>query len=164
VVRIERLVPAPWNPNKQSEKAFDNLVANIQQSGFDESTEVVPLDADHEEMREKYLTADQAADGELYYLIVGGHHRLEAAKVLDMELVDEAAGEIQSVDDLSRLLNELFSKHGDTLEHSYMCFDLARRLTASCRRSASRTISLRDRPVRAARRSSCFSNSGRDES
>ncbi len=33
-------------------------------------------------------------------------------------------------------------------------------LTASCRRSASRTISLRDRPVRAARRSSCFSNSG----
>jgi hypothetical protein len=201
-VHVDRLVPAPWNPNKQSERVFNNLVRNIQETGFKEAVEVVPLDDAHAEMREKYLTKEQAESGDLYYLIVGGHHRWEAAKVLDMEVIpvvrkpefdedtvkfqnvrmnmlrgkidaqkftdlydemadkygeelakeqmalvdekefknlyknirdelpeemqkklDEAANEIQNVDDLSRLLNELFSKHGDTLEHSYMVFD-----------------------------------------
>jgi hypothetical protein len=201
-IRTDRLIPVAWNPNKQNDKTFNNLVENIQLTGFDEAIEVVPLDEAHEAMRQKYLTPDQAASGELYYLIVGGHHRWEAAKVLDMEFVpvvikhgydedmvkfqnvrknmlrgkidpvrftqlydemsdkygeelvkeqmallddrelknlvirikddlppelrdkiDDARDDIKSVDDLSRILNELFSKYGDTLQHSYMVFD-----------------------------------------
>lgn len=202
--RVDRLVPAPWNPNKQNDKTFNNLVDNIQTTGFDEAIEIVPLDNDHADMRQKYLTPEQyelAVQGEVFGFIVGGHHRWEAAKVLDMEVVpvvvkneydedmvkfqnvrknllkgkldpikftqlydemsekygeelvkeqmallderlmkelvvrvreelppelqrkmEEAKDEIRTVDDLSRILNELFSKYGDTLEYSYMVF------------------------------------------
>lgn len=36
--------------------------------------------------------------------------------------LDEAKDEIKTVDDLSRVLNELFSKHGDTLPYNFMVF------------------------------------------
>jgi len=48
------------------------------------------------------------------------------AKALPKELQDsfkEAAKEIKTVDGLAKLLNELFTKHGDTLPYGYMIFD-----------------------------------------
>ena len=54
----------------------------------------------------------------------------QTAKMLpDKELQEkfkEAAQEIKTVDGLSKLLNEMFTKYGDTLPHGYMIFDYAR--------------------------------------
>ncbi|MEW6613920.1 MAG: ParB N-terminal domain-containing protein [Thermodesulfobacteriota bacterium] len=36
--------------------------------------------------------------------------------------LDKAKNEIKTVDDLSNIVNELFTKHGDTLDRSYMIF------------------------------------------
>jgi len=36
---------------------------------------------------------------------------------------EQAAKDIQTIDDLSRVLNELFATHGDTLPHAYMIVD-----------------------------------------
>jgi len=53
----------------------------------------------------------------------------QTAKMLpDKELQEkfkEAAQEIKTVDGLSKLLNEMFTKYGDTLPHGYMIFDYA---------------------------------------
>jgi len=38
------------------------------------------------------------------------------------EDLDKARGEVKTVDDLSRILNELFSKYGDTLDYNFMVF------------------------------------------
>ena len=38
------------------------------------------------------------------------------------EKLEEAKDEIKTVDDLSRVLNELFTKYGDTLDNDYMVF------------------------------------------
>jgi len=52
---------------------------------------------------------------------------VQTAKMLpDKELQEkfkEAAQEIKTVDGLSKLLNEMFTKYGDTLPHGYMIFD-----------------------------------------
>lgn len=45
----------------------------------------------------------------------------ELPKELQKKLQD-AKGEIKNVDDLSRILNEMFSKYGDTLKNNYMVF------------------------------------------
>jgi hypothetical protein len=201
----ERLIPAPWNPNKMSQRKFKRLVASVQEDGFAEPALVVPAEGI---LREKYLTPEQMAGGGDWWFIVGGHHRWEAARLLampkipcaiktgwteddiklrnvkmntlrgsmdpekftklymdvaerhgeefiksQMGLVEDAefkrlmrdvtdglpreakravqeradAGDIHSVDDLSRILNELFDKHGDTLELSYLVFDFGGR-------------------------------------
>ena len=41
------------------------------------------------------------------------------------EKFKEAAAEIKTIDGLSKLLNEMFSKYGDTLPYGYMIFDHA---------------------------------------
>lgn len=197
------LVPAPWNPNKQNDRVFKNLVDAIRQVGFLEPVVIAPVPEDN---WQDYLTEDQYAEGiERFRLIVGGKHRWDAANVLDMpevpivfkedfdedlvklqnmrlnmlrgkidpakfqslfmDLVEkgysdellreqmglveeqafqslvkdikedlppelrkkvesaEEAGDIETVDDLQRLLNELLSKHGDTLPYDYLIFD-----------------------------------------
>jgi hypothetical protein len=86
LVPTDRLIPCDWNPNRQSDRVFRSLIDNIRDSGFDQAIEVVPIDEAHEDLR-AYLSEAQLSSGELFYLIVGGHHRWEAAKVLDMGVV-----------------------------------------------------------------------------
>lgn len=197
-----RLVACAWNPNKQNDRTFKNLVDAILQVGFLEPIIVAPIPQGRES---EYLTEEQAEEGaERFRLIIGGKHRWDAANVLDMkevpivetdfdedmakiqnvrlntlkgkldpekfqrlylEMLDKGYGDavlkdqmglveekgfkdlmrgikqdlppdlrdkveraeeeggIQSVDDLNRLLNELLSKHGDTLPYNYLIFD-----------------------------------------
>lgn len=198
---VHKLVPAPWNPNSQSGKVFNNLVEAILEHGFLEPIIVAPIPADN---AGEYLTQEQIEEGpETFRLIVGGKHRWDAATVLDMSevpvifkedftedvvklqnmrlnmlrgkidperfqklyfelqekgyeeeilqaqmgLVEESAlkgllkdiksdlpkemrdkledveGDIETMDDLDRVLNELMSKHGDTLPYDYIIFD-----------------------------------------
>lgn len=198
VIPVDRCVIAPWNPNKQSDKTFNSLVENIREEGFVETVRAALMTP---ELRRKYLTPEQDAIEGAWYLIIGGAHRLDAARLLDMEglpavvsenydedrikfqnvrmnalkgkidpakftglymemverygeelvaesmgltdkrelesmilkvrnelppdmqkKMDEAKDEIQTVDDLSRVLNELFSKYGDTIPLSFLVF------------------------------------------
>jgi ParB/RepB/Spo0J family partition protein len=179
---ITKVKPNEWNPNTQTESVFNALTENIQEIGMTEPIMVKPEE-----------------DGT--FLLVSGHHRWEACKVLGhteipayvmedfdedaakfqtvrmnmlkgkldpvkftklfddmadkygkdltkqmMALVDEKAfqnlyvnvkkelpkelrdkmdkarGDMKTVDDLSRILNEMFSKYGDTLKHNFMVF------------------------------------------
>lgn len=59
---------------------------------------------------------DEKAFDNLYVNI-----RKELPKELQDKL-DEAKDELKSVDDLSRILNEMFSRYGDTLKNNYMVF------------------------------------------
>lgn len=197
----KKLVAAPWNPNSQSGRVFNNLVDAIKEHGFLEPIIVAPVPADNVA---EYLTPEQIAEGiDSFRLIVGGKHRWDAANVLDMpevpivfkadftedvvkmqnmrlnmlkgkidperfqklyfEMQEKGYGEeivqaqmglveeknlkallkdikadlpqdmkekledvedsIHSMDDLDRVLNELMSKHGDTLPYDYIIFD-----------------------------------------
>lgn len=60
---VESLVPNSWNPNTMNEKDFGRLVKEIEAVGFIDFPQVVPTD-----------------DGR--YLILGGEHRVRAAKEL----------------------------------------------------------------------------------
>jgi ParB-like nuclease domain len=62
---IEQLVPNEYNPNVMTDREFDLLYDNIEQVGFTDPILVWP---------------DPAAPGK--YKVIGGHHRLEVAKLL----------------------------------------------------------------------------------
>jgi hypothetical protein len=209
---IGLLVKNEENPNKMSQRAFDLLCDNFEQTGITDPILVVPVDfkktlnvansapKGDAEARAKMLAAHNCT-----FRIVGGHHRYDAAQYLGFDVVPvtaildpefdeekerfqlvrmnairgrldpqaffniyskladkysdaimqdafgfaeeaefkkliaqtakmlpdkelqakfkEAAQEIKTVDGLSKLLNEMFSKYGDTLPHGYMIFD-----------------------------------------
>ena len=83
---IQKLRANEWNPNTQTESVFNALTENIQEIGMTEPVMVKPEE-----------------DGT--YLIVSGHHRWEACKVLGMEEIpayvmddfDEDAAKFQTV-------------------------------------------------------------------
>jgi ParB/RepB/Spo0J family partition protein len=58
---LDKIIPNDWNPQEQDESTFNRLVEEIQEVGFIDPLEVVPLD-----------------DGN--YRILGGEHRWKAAK------------------------------------------------------------------------------------
>lgn len=62
-IELEKLVKSDWNPNVMNAKQFDRLCRELQETGFVEPLQVFPLE-----------------DGT--FQLIGGHHRLEAAKVL----------------------------------------------------------------------------------
>lgn len=184
-LRVDDLVPDDLNPNVMSERQFNALVENIREVGVTDMPLVRPL-------------------GDGRYKIVGGHHRVEACRVLGMTTVPctvitdphfddershfqlmrhntlkgrispqkfvrmyqryagtytkaqmaelfgfeeaavleklvketekglppelkkkfkEASAEIKTIDDLSKLLNQLFAVHGSTLPYGYMLVD-----------------------------------------
>lgn len=82
------LEPVPGNPNEMGADAFDRLVKEIREVGFIDYPQVVPMD-----------------DGS--YRILGGTHRWEAAKVLQMRQIPciVLSGEKWKDDDLQRLVN-----------------------------------------------------------
>lgn len=202
-VPVDRCIIAPWNPNKQDPATFKTLVDAIREDGFIDIPQVAPLTA--AEDRAEYL--DASCDEGDYWLIIGGAHRKDAAKMLDMavwpvieiagwsadvikmrnmrlntlkgkidperflklhdelkakgygddllkhqmglvqrnamkkliraatkdlptdvkRMVEERADEIETVDDLGRVLKELLSKHGDTLPWGYMVFEFGKK-------------------------------------
>lgn len=67
-IPLDLLIGDEMNPNEMKEDKFDLLVQEIQDSGFDEPIIVIP----HPKEEGKYL-------------IAGGHHRVKAARVIDME-------------------------------------------------------------------------------
>lgn len=71
-IPIDMLVDSPDNPNEQDEATFDQLVQGIREDGFDEPVHVVPI-----------------AEGEDAgkFMIVSGHHRVKAARVIGMKAV-----------------------------------------------------------------------------
>lgn len=82
-IPVEHIVPNPRNPNRMGTREFDLLVENIEVLGFTDPVLVRPIEDDK-------------------YEVVGGHHRLEAAKyleyaevpctiILDEEFDEEAA-------------------------------------------------------------------------
>jgi hypothetical protein len=199
------------NPNKMSDREFNNLCRNIEETGLTDPILIRPLDRSECEKvwtkagQDPETFAKAAASKSLRFRVVGGHHRLKAALYLDfdevpvtivmaedfdddaekfqivrmnaihgkmdpqsfMDLVQslekvygpdvmqeafaisddkewqklinqtakalpdktsqdkfkEAAKEIKTVDGLSKLLNEMFTKFGDTLPFGYMVFD-----------------------------------------
>lgn len=135
LIPVNRLIPAPWNPNRMSDKVFQKLVRNIKEDGFLQTMEVVPLTG---EFRKKYVPEDQDDGGE-FWLIVGGHHRWDAAKLLDMEMVpvvikkdwDEDMAKFKNValnmirgrldpDRFTRLYMDMAEKYGDELVREQM--------------------------------------------
>lgn len=70
LVPVELIHPCPENPNVMADAEFNQLVDEIQTHGFDEPLQVV----DH-----------PSNPGQ--FMLVGGEHRLKAAKVLGMEKV-----------------------------------------------------------------------------
>lgn len=188
-VTPDRLVKNDKNPNKMSQRAFDLLCDNLEQTGLTDAILVRPI------------------AGTEKFKIVGGHHRFDAAQYLGFETVPvtvitdpnfdedmetfqlvrmntirgsldpesfyklyeslqdkysdsimqdafgfaeekefkrlieqtakalpdkhlqdkfkEAAAEIKTIDGLSQLLNQMFTKYGDTLPFGYMIFDHA---------------------------------------
>ena len=66
-VEITKLKKSEYNPNEMSDREFNMLCDDIQENGFVEFPQVVK-------------------DGE-YFIIVGGHHRVQAAKVLGFERI-----------------------------------------------------------------------------
>ncbi len=65
------LVASPENPNEQDDTTFDQVLEGMKRDGFDENIIVVP-----------YVGADPALQGK--YIIVSGHHRAKAAKMLGL--------------------------------------------------------------------------------
>jgi hypothetical protein len=184
-IPVGLLVPDVDNPNKMTSRQFDLLVDNFTKTGFTDPVLV-------------------RAQGDGTYKVIGGHHRLEAAKYLGFteapctiiddpefdeeaaifqnvrmnvirgqmdpesffkmyekmsgkyetdvlqelfgfadakdfaklvaksakllpsdlqEKFKEAAKEIKTIDGLAQLLNEMFTKYGDSLPFSFMVFD-----------------------------------------
>ena len=67
------LIESQDNPNEQKEGTFDQLVEGIKKDGFDEPIIVIPAPDDSKD-RGKYI-------------IVSGHHRFKAAKIVGMKMI-----------------------------------------------------------------------------
>lgn len=97
---VDLLSPNPNNPNVMKSREFDLLVDNLQQAGFTDPVLVWPRgnvdaflslwDAVRTQQGEDGFRDSFAAmvrEAEISFVIVGGHHRTEAAKYLDMDFV-----------------------------------------------------------------------------
>ncbi len=200
-IPIEHLEVNEWNPNAMDDETFNRLVEEIENVGFNDALQVVPIKVEGEPEPEEGTL--------LNYRIIGGEHRYHAAKILGytelpcmvltdaqfasedlqkfltmrlnvlhgktdptkfvalyeemgerygeealqdlfaftdsgewdqltkgvrsalegtglpkeaLDKFDEVTAELQTVDDLSLILNQLFSKYGDTLQHGFMVF------------------------------------------
>lgn len=63
-IELGNLIKSDWNPNEMSAKEFDRLAQELQESGVVDPIQVFPI------------------EGSSQYQIIGGHHRVDAAKVL----------------------------------------------------------------------------------
>lgn len=68
-IPLDKLVEAEWNPNEMDEFTFNRLVDELREIGLIDPIQVVPLE-----------------DGR--YRVIGGNHRLRAARVLGWNEID----------------------------------------------------------------------------
>lgn len=116
LIKVVDLVENCWNPNSMNQEGLDRLTKEIETVGFIEAIQVVPIE-----------------DGK--YRIIGGEHRVEAARALDMETVpsivlrgpqwqDEDLQKLVTVrlnvlrgklspDKMAMLYNEMAKKYGE---------------------------------------------------
>ena len=71
-IPIDLLVLTHWNVNEMSKSSFDELVEDIDRTGFDEPCQVVPI-----------TTGEDSGK----FLVVGGEHRYKACKVIGKKTV-----------------------------------------------------------------------------
>lgn len=67
-ISVDDLEESPWNPNEMSDNEFNRLAEELQENGFIDPIQVVPLDTGK-------------------YRILGGHHRYKAAKAIGIEKI-----------------------------------------------------------------------------
>ncbi len=65
-INVDEIQPNPWNPNQMNDEMFNRLADEIEEVGFINPIQVVPMD-----------------DGS--YRIIGGEHRWRVGKVLGLE-------------------------------------------------------------------------------
>ena len=71
-VPIDLLVFCNWNVNEMTKQEFDELVEDIDRTGFDEPCQIVPI---------------TKGDDQGKFLVVGGEHRVKACKVIGWKVV-----------------------------------------------------------------------------
>ncbi len=69
-IPLSRIIASAENPNEEDDRTFDQLVERIRAEGFDEPAHVMP-------------NPDKAG----HFIMVSGHHRMKAAKILKLETI-----------------------------------------------------------------------------
>jgi len=88
-IPIGQLVPTSWNVNEMGDVEFSELMAEIEDGGFDEPCQTVPI-----------VDGDDAGK----YLLIGGEHRFKAACALGMDVVPCVVKEHLDPDDEAALM------------------------------------------------------------
>jgi hypothetical protein len=78
---LDALVFCPWNVNEMADSEFSELVAEIEEHGFDEPLQVICLTDAHQDTDSYPLLSPATVVGK--YLVLGGEHRARAARALD---------------------------------------------------------------------------------
>lgn len=81
LIPINDLVFCPWNCNEMGDAEFSELVAEIEDGGFDEPLQVIPITKQHTDPKLYPDLASVAKPGK--YLVLGGEHRARAAISLE---------------------------------------------------------------------------------
>lgn len=189
-INIDKIVPNEWNPNQMDDETFNRLAEEIEEVGFVDPIQVVPMEngtytivggehrwralriLGYEEVPCVVLGDDKWKDKDLQKFVTMRLNAIrgqinpqkfmelyndlsdryeeealqalmgvtddDAWKVLTKDVrkglkeagatkeilkkFDEASSELKTVDDLSTVLNKLFTEFGDTLEYNFMWF------------------------------------------
>jgi ParB-like chromosome segregation protein Spo0J len=70
MVPVDQLEFCDWNVNEMNDTEFSELVAEIDETGFDEPIQIIPIPGEDDR-----------------YLVPGGEHRARAAIALEMDAV-----------------------------------------------------------------------------
>ena len=86
-IPIDKIIPNDWNTNKMSDKEFNRLVKEIEEVGFIDYPQVVPIEDEK-------------------YVLIGGEHRHRAARVcgyteLPCVVLSDKSGIVLSLGNLS---------------------------------------------------------------
>jgi hypothetical protein len=81
MIPLDSLVFCPWNVNEMGDEEFSELVAEIEDTGFDEPLQVIPITKQHLDANHYPDISKVAVEGK--YLVLGGEHRARAAISLE---------------------------------------------------------------------------------
>ena len=140
MIDVNLIDNADYNPQEQNKVVFNRMVKSIKENGFGGTIQVAP----HPTKKGRYIT-------------ISGNHRLDAARVLDIEELpcnvyddwDEDKQKAENVswnvihgkfnpEKLAKLFDELSQKYGDELAQDMMALEvdsgLMKQITAQIRR------------------------------
>lgn len=81
LIPLDQLIFTPWNCNEMTDVEFSELVAEIEEHGFDEPAQVILMTEAHADKSKWPLLHGSAVPGK--FLVVGGEHRVRAAGALE---------------------------------------------------------------------------------